>query len=172
MAPIRRCRRIDELQLEARRGQSAHGRLRRPHPEGGCPRRFAGRATNPLRAGHQPGDRKGARPDDPTHGVAARRRGHRMKRRDLLLLATSAAALPVIVDAQRPRRIGYLRLAPSDATQLADFRAGLEETGYAEGRNLVIEYRYAEGDYARLPDLAADLVRQNVEVIVTSGGTD
>jgi hypothetical protein len=54
---------------------------------------------------------------------------------------------------QKPRRIGYLRLAPSDATQLADFRAGLEETGYAKGRNLVIEDRYADGDYARLPDL-------------------
>jgi putative tryptophan/tyrosine transport system substrate-binding protein len=96
-----------------------------------------------------------------------------MRRRDLLLLACSAAvALPVVVRAQQPRRVGFLRLAPPDATQLADFRAGLEETGYAEGRNLVIEHRYADGDYARLPALAADLVRNNVEVIMTSGGPD
>jgi len=94
-----------------------------------------------------------------------------MRRRDLVALLGGAALWPLAARAQQPRRIGYLRLAPLDATQLADFRAGLEETGYAEGRNLVIEYRYAEGDYARLPDLAADLVRQNVEVIVTSGGT-
>ncbi len=96
-----------------------------------------------------------------------------MKRRDLLLLLGGAVALlPPTVRAQQPRRIAFLRLALPDATQLADFRAGLEEAGYAEGRNLVIEYRYADGDYARLPDLAADLVRQNVEVIITSGGLD
>ncbi len=95
-----------------------------------------------------------------------------MRRRDLLLLAGGVLALPVGVRAQQPRRIGFLRLALPDATQLADFRAGLEETGYAEGRNLLIEYRYADGDYARLPELAADLVRQNVEVIMTSGGLD
>jgi putative ABC transport system substrate-binding protein len=97
-----------------------------------------------------------------------------MKRRNFLSAVAAVAFVrpPSAAFAQRPRRIGYLRLAPSDATQLADFRAGLEETGFAEGRNLVIEYRYAEGDYARLPDLAGDLVRQNVEVIVASGGTE
>jgi putative ABC transport system substrate-binding protein len=97
-----------------------------------------------------------------------------VRRRDFLSTVAAAAFVlpPSAAFAQQPRRIGFLRLAPSDATQLADFRAGLEETGYAEGRNLVIEYRFAEGDYTRLPDLAADLVRQNVEVIVTSGGTD
>ena len=95
-----------------------------------------------------------------------------MRRRELLLLLGGAMTAGRTVRAQQPRRIGYLRLPPSDATQLADFRAGLEETGYAEGRNLVIEYRFAEGDPARLPELAADLVRQNVEVIATSGGTN
>jgi len=90
-------------------------------------------------------------------------------RRDFVLLLGGALAAPRILRAQQPRRIGFLRHARSDATQLADFRVGLEETGYVEGRNLVIEYRYAEGDYARLPELAADLVRQSVEVIVATG---
>jgi putative ABC transport system substrate-binding protein len=93
-----------------------------------------------------------------------------VKRRELLLLFGGAMTATRGLRAQQPRRIGFLRLAPPDATQFADFRAGLEETGYAEGRNPVIEYRYADGDYARLPELAADLVRQNVEVVVTAGG--
>jgi putative ABC transport system substrate-binding protein len=95
-----------------------------------------------------------------------------VRRRDFIILLSGALAATRPLRAQQPRRIGFLRLAPPDATQLADFRAGLEETGYAEGRNLVIEYRYADGDYARLPELAADLVRQNVEVVVTAGATD
>ncbi len=95
-----------------------------------------------------------------------------MRRRDLLLLAGGALALPAVARGKQPRRIGFLRLAPVDATQLADFRAGIAESGYVEGRNLVIEYRYAEGDYARLPELAADLVRRDVEVIAASGGPD
>ena len=94
-----------------------------------------------------------------------------VRRRDVLLTG-ALAVMPLTAHAQQPRRIGFLRLAPPDATQFAEFRAGLEENGYAEGRNLVIEYRYADGDYARLPDLVADLLRQNVEVIVAAGGPD
>jgi putative tryptophan/tyrosine transport system substrate-binding protein len=94
-----------------------------------------------------------------------------IRRRDLLL-SGALAMVPLPAHAQQPRRIGFLRLAPPDATQLADFRAGLEETGYVEGRNLVIEYRYADGDYSRLPALAADLVGGKVEVIATSGSPD
>lgn len=98
-----------------------------------------------------------------------------MRRRRLLLtIVAGVVARPMSATrAQQPRRVGLLRLAPKDGLPpIADFRAGLEETGYAEGRNLVIEYRYADGDYARLPELAADLVRRNVEVIMTSGGLD
>src|SRR3954454_1774155 len=90
----------------------------------------------------------------------------RVGRRCLLVITGAALiGLPRAGYAQQPRRVGFLRLAPIDATQIEEFRAGLKETGYDEGRNLVIEYRYADGDYARLPELAADLVRQNVEVI-------
>ena len=96
-----------------------------------------------------------------------------MNRRDFLGLIGGAmfAGLRAAA-AQQPHRIGFLRLAPFDAAQFAEFRAGLEEIGYTEGRNLAIEYRFADGDYTRLPELAADLVRQNVEVIVGAGGTD
>jgi putative ABC transport system substrate-binding protein len=97
----------------------------------------------------------------------------RIGRRCLLVMTGAAlTGLPGAGYAQQPRRIGFLRLAPLDAALIEDFRAGLKKTGYAEGRNLVIEYRYADGDYARLPELAADLVRQNVDVIATSGGLD
>jgi putative tryptophan/tyrosine transport system substrate-binding protein len=68
--------------------------------------------------------------------------GRAMRRRDfLILLGGVIGGWHTASRAQQPRRIGYLRLAPLDPTQLADFRAGLEETGYAEGRNLAIEYR-------------------------------
>ena len=80
------------------------------------------------------------------HLARLRRRDDRVRRRDLLFFACAAVVLPGVASAQQPRRIGFLRLPAADVTQLADFRSGLEETGYAEGRNLVIEYRYADGD--------------------------
>jgi putative ABC transport system substrate-binding protein len=66
-------------------------------------------------------------------------------------------------------RIGFLGVANASswASQIAALRQGLRELGYEEGRNLTIEYRWADGNYDRLPALAAELVRQNVDVIVT-----
>jgi ABC-type uncharacterized transport system substrate-binding protein len=77
--------------------------------------------------------------------------------------------------AQQPQkipRIGFL-LAPSRsavAESLDAFREGMRELGYVEGKNIVIEYRYAEGKLDRLPDLAAELVRLQIDVIVAGGG--
>jgi ABC-type uncharacterized transport system substrate-binding protein len=69
--------------------------------------------------------------------------------------------------------IGYLSLASPapNAANVAAFRQGLHDTGYVEGQNVVIEYRWAEGHFDRLPALAADLVGRKPDVIMTSGGT-
>src|SRR4029077_14176195 len=68
--------------------------------------------------------------------------------------------------------IGFLGVAsPPAEASMAAFRRGLSETGYVEGQNVAIEFRWAEGRYDRLPALAADLVGRNVDVIVTQGGT-
>jgi putative ABC transport system substrate-binding protein len=96
-----------------------------------------------------------------------------MNRRSLLVLFGGAAAvLPWTSRAQQQRRIGLLcgTSAAAFAPLLAAFRRGLEEIGYTEGQNLQIEYRWADDEAARLPALAADLVRANVELIATSGG--
>ena len=80
-------------------------------------------------------------------------------------------------EAQQPRkvsRIGFLIAAsPSSiAARIEAFRQGLRELGYVEGKNIVIEWRYAEGKLDRLPALAAELVRLKVDIIVTGGPTD
>src|SRR5215471_15519477 len=88
----------------------------------------------------------------------------------VLLLALGSPAQAQ--QAQKIPRIGFL-LAPSrsaTAEPLDAFQKGLRELGYVEGQNIVIEYRYAEGKFERLSDLAADLVRLKVDVIVAAGG--
>jgi putative tryptophan/tyrosine transport system substrate-binding protein len=99
-----------------------------------------------------------------------------VNRRDLLTLAGGAAvAWPLVARAQQKAMpvIGYLNSGwPSlNALRIATFRQGLSETGYVEGQNVVIEYRWAEGSYDLLPALAADLVGRKVDLIVTVGGT-
>jgi putative ABC transport system substrate-binding protein len=94
-----------------------------------------------------------------------------MRRRDFIeLVAGSAIAWPLAARAQQPAIpvVGFLGVS-SAGTQpyLTAFRQGLGETGYVEGQNVVIEYRWAEDQYNRLPDLAADLIRDHVNVIAT-----
>jgi putative ABC transport system substrate-binding protein len=89
-------------------------------------------------------------------------------------LLAGAAAWPLTLRAQQAaniRRIGFLgnSTAALEANLVAPFREGLRELGYEEGRNIVVEYRWAEGKYERFPRLIAELAALNVEVIVTAG---
>jgi putative ABC transport system substrate-binding protein len=98
-----------------------------------------------------------------------------MKRRDFITLLGGAAAWPLAARAQQPAMpvVGFLYPgAPELSTGIvAAFRKGLGETGFVEGRNVAVEFRFAYNDNARLPELAADLVRRRVAVIVTPGST-
>jgi putative ABC transport system substrate-binding protein len=96
-----------------------------------------------------------------------------MNRRELIATIGGAAAWPLAARAQQPTtaRVGVLQAGPAGSLPqfAAPFRKGLSEMGYTEGRNLTLEYRYAQNQLERLPELAADLIRRHVEVIVTLG---
>src|SRR5580704_1354149 len=92
-----------------------------------------------------------------------------MRRRDFITVLAVAAGYPQLASAQRAMPvIGFLATGSPGpfALTVAAFRQGLGETGYVEGQNLAIEYRWAEGSYDRLPALAAELVSRKVDLIV------
>jgi putative ABC transport system substrate-binding protein len=98
-----------------------------------------------------------------------------MRRREVIRLLGGAAAWPLAARAQQPTVpvIGFLGSpsAPLATGIVQDFRRGLGDAGFVEGRNLVVEYRWAEGRYERLPALAAELVRHPVAVLAAAGIT-
>src|SRR5438034_3778264 len=99
-----------------------------------------------------------------------------LKRRDVVtLLGSAAVAWPLAARAQQPAMpvIGYL--SPTSFATLSErlrgLRQGLKETGYIEGENVVLEFRFAEGQYDRLPAMALEFVRRQVSVIVTGASS-
>jgi putative ABC transport system substrate-binding protein len=100
-----------------------------------------------------------------------------MQRRQFIAgLGGAAAARPLTAWAQKPAMpvIGFLHTGSPEVTPslVAGFRRGLSETGFVEGRNVTIEYRWGQNDYNRLKELAAELVRQRVDIIATPNTVD
>src|SRR6185503_2193106 len=172
MARVRRGWRVDELQCQPpgglAPGRALYWACAARHPS----RRPSDRAIEPVRTGDQSQDRQDAWDCGAAKSRGARRRGDRVKRREFFMgVVGMATASRLAAHAQQSvRSVGYVssRSAQADTQLVAAFRRGLAEIGYSEGQNVVIQFRWAEGDYGRHEALTADLVQQQVEVIVAT----
>jgi putative tryptophan/tyrosine transport system substrate-binding protein len=94
----------------------------------------------------------------------------RMRRREFIALLGGAGAYPLAARAQQPGktyRLGWLQPGPLPDPWIRGFRQGLQEFNYVEGKNLIIEYRWGDGNFDRLPAMAAELVRLNPDLIIS-----
>jgi putative ABC transport system substrate-binding protein len=152
------------------------GGLCRPHPARGASQRSANRPAGSLRTDPQPEDRAGDRRGVSSRTAAARRRGGRVKRRRLILAAAALPALRVRAQGSaivnRAARIAFLAGGTPDAAiqriAVEPFLAALRERGWVEGRNLQIDYRWAEGNPDRLPALLAELLALRPDLLLAA----
>src|SRR5215204_1858143 len=138
----------------------------------GAPSSFAALSPRRLRASSRDGGGVVNRPPSPLTMLLSRH----TRRRELIAGLAGVAASPCAVKAQLPAMpvIGFLSGRSQDeaSADTAAFHQGLSEMGYVEGRNVALEYRWAEGRNELLPDLAADLVRRQVAVLAAVGGNN
>src|SRR5262249_26413716 len=170
--PALRCGRRSRL-LRARFDQSVSARrgLRRSHPQWGEARRSAGAESDPVRARDETDDCEGARPHRAADAARPRRRGDRMKRRAFIALLGGggmAARGTRAADGDAGDRLAHRPLAHIVCRLPERFPARARGHGLRRGPQ--IEYRFGEGRYDRMPEMAADLVRRPVAAMLVTGG--